>query len=100
MEFDWQVSTGAVQNAARVVKRFTEIVNETGISVQEVNPQMTSVDFGWYLTKAPGMLFRFVTRNEEGCTAMLHQNDFKIDESGMKAAIQAFIAYVQNGMRR
>lgn len=97
--FDWLVSTGAVQNDARVVKRFTERINEMGIPMQEVNPQMTSEDFGWYLTKAPGMLFRFGTRNEKaGCTAMLHQNDFKIDESGMKAAIQAFTAYALNGM--
>ena len=99
LELDWQMSTGPVQNDARVVNRLEEILTEVGIPVQEVEPQMTSEDFGWYLTKVPGMLFRFGTRNEEaGCIAMLHQNDFKIDESGMKAAIQAFVAYVQNGM--
>lgn len=99
MEFDWRVSTGSVQNDAQIVKNFREISRKLEIPIQKVNPQMTSEDFGWYLTKAPGMLFRFGTRNEEaGCTAMLHQNDFKIDESGMKAAIQAFIAYVKNGM--
>lgn len=99
VEFDWQVSTGSVQNDAQIVKNFREISRKLEIPVQEVKPQMTSEDFGWYLTKVPGMLFRFGTRNEEaGCTAMLHQNDFKIDESGMKAAIQAFVAYVQNGM--
>lgn len=58
---------------------------------------MTSEDFGWYLTKSSGMLFRYGTRNEElGCVSSLHNNDFKIDEEGMKAAIEAFCAYVMN----
>lgn len=59
--------------------------------------RMTSEDFAHYLTKAPGMLFRFGTRNESiGCTALVHRNDFKIDENGMKSAIKAFCTYILN----
>ena len=48
-----------------------------------------------FTTKAPGMLFRFGTRNEEnGCTTTAHCNDFKIDENGMKHAINAFCEYI------
>ena len=97
---DWHISTVAVHNDANLVERFKRALSEEGgFVVEEMPSRMSSEDFGWYLTKAPGMIFRFGTRNEAiGCTALAHRNDFCIDEAGMKAAIQAFIAYVQNGM--
>jgi metal-dependent amidase/aminoacylase/carboxypeptidase family protein len=56
--------------------------------------RMSSEDFCWYLEKAPGMIFRFGTRNEAlGCTALAHRSDFRIDEEGMKYAITAFCKY-------
>ena len=56
---------------------------------------MSSEDFGWYLVKARGMIFRFGTRNEAmGCTALAHCSNFKIDENGMKTAITAFVTYI------
>ena len=58
---------------------------------------MTSEDFGWYLTKTQGMMFRFGTRNEEmGCSSSLHNSDFMIDEYGMKTAMVAFCSCVMN----
>jgi metal-dependent amidase/aminoacylase/carboxypeptidase family protein len=43
----------------------------------------------------PGALCRFGTRNEAlGCTTLAHHADFRIDESGMRAAIEAFTAFV------
>ena len=39
---------------------------------------------------------RVEKRVKEICTALAHRNDFKIDESGMKSAIEVFIAYALN----
>ena len=56
---------------------------------------MSSEDFSWYLSRCPGALFRFGTRNEAlGCTALAHRADFRIDESGMRAAAEAIVAFV------
>ena len=70
----------------------------SGVNVCDMPQRMSSEDFGWYLEKIPGMIFRFGTRNKKkGCTALAHRNDFKIDEEGMKYAIYAFCEYVLNG---
>lgn len=95
VEFDWHMSTGPVINDEGLIRRFHAAMHADGTEVCEIPLRMSSEDFGWYLAKAPGMLFRFGTRNEaEGCTALAHCNDFRIDETGMKAAIRAFIAFV------
>lgn len=93
-ETNWNMSTGPVINDEGLVKKFKNIISNENINVEEIERRMTSEDFGWYLTKAPGMLFRFGTRNEElGCVSGLHNNDFCIDEEGMKSAIKAFLIY-------
>lgn len=97
VEVVWNMSTGAVYNDPAIVDTFVQIVKYAGLNVQSMPQRMSSEDFGWYLTKAPGMIFRFGTRNEKlGCTALAHRNDFCIDEEGMKAAILAFCTYVMN----
>ena len=56
---------------------------------------MSSEDFSWYLSQGSGAIFRFGTRNEAlGCTALAHHADFRIDEAGMRAAIEALMAFV------
>ena len=91
----WHISTGAVYNDPSMVEAFEQVVKETkSVKLIRIPSRMSSEDFGWYLTKAPGMIFRFGTGNEEcGCTTAAHRNDFCIDEEGMKAPIRAFIAY-------
>jgi len=97
VEVVWNMSTGAVYNNPAIVDTFVQTANHAGLNLQPMPQRMSSEDFGWYLTKAPGMIFRFGTRNEKlGCTALAHRNDFCIDEEGMKAAIQAFCTYVMN----
>lgn len=97
VQIDWHVSTGPVHNDARLVEDFSKTVTSSNIPLATVKPKISSEDFGWYLTKARGMLFRFGTRNETlGCTTLAHCNDFKLDEQGMKPAIEAFISYVLN----
>jgi amidohydrolase len=91
VKIDWNMSTGPVHNDKRIVAAFKASLGNTVALCQ----RMSSEDFGWYLTKAPGMIFRFGTRNEvAGCDALAHRNDFKIDENGMKYAFDAFINYI------
>ena len=95
VEIDWEMSTSVVHNDRAISSAFEKAVRAAGLPMTELKPRKTSEDFGWYLTKAPGVIFRFGTRNEAlGCTALAHRSDFKIDETGMKSAIQAFVAYV------
>ena len=97
VEVVWNMSTGAVYNDPAIVDSFVQTAKNAGLNLQPMSQRMSSEDFGWYLTKAPGMIFRFGTRNEKlGCTALAHRNDFCIDEEGMKAAILAFCTYVMN----
>lgn len=92
-EINWDMSTGPVHNDKQIVSAFKNTVLDTTV----IEQRMSSEDFGWYLTKAPGMIFRFGTRNESlGCTSLAHRNDFKIDENGMKYAFDAFINYIFN----
>lgn len=96
-QLDWHVSTGAVHNDEKLTAAFSKCLTENGFILESMERRMSSEDFGWYLTKKPGMLFRFGTRNEAlGCTGVAHQNDFTIDEAGMKTAIQAFVCFVMN----
>ena len=97
VEYDWHMSTGPVINDRALTEIFRTIAINSGLDVCDIPSRMSSEDFGWYLEKAPGMLFRFGTRNETlGCTALAHKSEFCMDESGMKPAIQAFIAFVSN----
>lgn len=94
-EIDWHISTVAVHNDEAMSLEFERTVKAAGLTVDRVPPRMSSEDFGWILANTPGFIFRFGTRNEAtGCTDTAHKNTFKIDENGMRAAIEAFIAYL------
>ena len=94
VEIDWNMSICPVYNDEEITENFKNIAISNGLQVENVGLRMSSEDFSWYQTKAKGMLFRFGTRNESlGCTSLVHCNDFKLDEDGMKTAIEAFVAY-------
>jgi len=95
IEIDWKMSAPPVHNDEKCVSLFEKYMAEKGIVLDTLEPRMSSEDFSWYLTKAPGMIFRFGTRNEaKGCTALAHNSKFNIDENGMYYAMKTFIAYV------
>ena len=96
-EADWHMSSGVVHNDENLVATFEKTAKSAGLDLQTILQKMSSEDFCWYLEKAPGMIFRFGTRNETlGCTALAHRNDFCIDEEGMRSAIIAFCEYAMN----
>ncbi len=95
-KLNWKISTGAVYNEPALTKLFKQRMECAGVPVADMPPRMSSEDFGWYLTKAPGMLMRFGTRTKGNGSA--HQNDFRIDEDGMAYAIRAFTTMVLQGL--
>ena len=99
-EADWFISAGAVHNDEKIVSEFESIARGSNLDVQIMPSRMSSEDFCWYLDKAPGMIFRFGTKNEAlGCTAPAHRSDFCIDEAGMRSAIIAFSEFAKNCYR-
>ena len=94
-EINWNISTGPVYNNEDITYNFEKILSEENIHFENIKSRMSSEDFGWYLTKVPGMLFRFGTGGKDN-TTVAHNNDFYINEEGMKTAIHAFCAYVMN----
>lgn len=96
VDIEWNMSTGPVHNDAAICDRLCKI---PGIAekVQPMEQRLSSEDFGWYLTKVPGVLFRFGCRDEEkGWVKPAHCNDFCLNEDGMKDAIEVFISYIMN----
>ena len=89
------ISAHAVINDEGLVNRFSKSVRARGLPLVDLPARMSSEDFSWYLTRVPGAIFRFGTRNEAlGCTSLAHRTDFRIDESGMRYAIEACVAFV------
>ena len=95
VDVDWVLSAPPVINDASVVERFRRTARGLGLPLVELPARMSSEDFSWFQLKKPGAIFRFGTRNEAmGCTTLAHRADFKIDEAGMRAAIDAMAAFV------
>ena len=93
-EMNWILSAHAVINDSRTVQRFRDAAARRGLPVVELPSRMSSEDFSWYLRRKPGAIFRFGTRNEAlGCTVLAHHADFRLDEDGMRLAIEAFVAF-------
>ena len=97
VDINFKMSTGPVHNDEKLCENFEKVLEKEGLPLDKVGVKLSSEDFGWYLTKVPGVFFRFGTRNEElGHTGAAHQNDYTIDEEGMRYGLRAFVAYVQS----
>ena len=92
----WHMSTGSVHNDEKLAEQFWNIMSHAEeVKLQRIAPKKSSEDFSWYLTKAPGLFFRYGSRNEaKGCVAAPHRPDFCLDEAGMRSAISGFINFV------
>ena len=94
-DVEWLLSAPPVINDAAVVERFRRTVRGLDLPLTDMPARMSSEDFSWFLAQKPGAIFRFGTRNEAlGCTALAHRADFRIDEEGMRAALEALAAFV------
>ncbi len=97
-ELEGVMSTGPVHNDPAMVAKFRKALEGVeALQWREITPRKYSEDFAWYLSKAPGLLFRFGIENPaKGCGAALHRPDFRVDEEGMKPAILAFVNFALN----
>ena len=97
VDVEWKMSTGPVINDIGIIEKIKQVAVENEIKANTVQKVMTSEDFGWYLQKVKGAIFRFGTRNEDkGCTEAIHNSAFKLDEEGMKTAIRIFCDYIMS----
>ena len=91
------MSTGPVINDCEIIDKIRNIASKNSIKINEVQKRMSSEDFGWYLQKSKGAIFRYGTKNDEcGCNTVAHTSNFKIYPEGMKTAITIFCDYVLN----
>ena len=92
VDLDWRMSTGPVYNDPQIAQRVRTAME--GLPIDESGSKLSSEDFAWYLTKAPGVLFRYGSGNEQlGIIDIAHNSNFQIDEEGMKTAIYTFVRY-------
>ena len=92
VDFDWRMSTGPVYNDPKIADKVKAAME--GLDVAPFPARMSSEDFAWYLTKAPGVLFRYGSGNEEiGIVDIAHNSNFQVDEEGMKTAIYTFVRF-------
>ena len=92
VDFDWRMSTGPVYNHPAIADKVKAAME--GLEVIPFPARMSSEDFAWYLTKAPGVLFRYGSGNEEiGIVDIAHNSNFQVDEVGMKTAIYTFVRF-------
>ena len=98
VEAEAEISSRAVYNDPALVRQFREAISkDPRVRLHEMPPRMSSEDFAWYLTKAPGFLFRYGIRNEaEGCSFPAHSSTFKADERGFRSALCAFTDFIMN----
>ena len=95
VELDWRMSTGPLHNDAGVAALLEKITAD--LPTQQMASRMSSEDFAWFLTKAPGALFRYGIVNEEkGCGGTAHNPNFKLDEDAFRSAILVFARFALN----
>lgn len=93
----WDMSTGPVINYSKIVEKIKTVAKLNDLTVKTIQSRMSSEDFGWYLTKVPGCLFRYgIYSKEYGSGSAAHTCNFKIYPPAMEAAIKVFVEYVLN----
>ncbi len=95
VDIDWQMSAPSLHNDEALTEAFRACAEEVLPGrLTEMTAKKSTEDFAWFLTKRPGFLFRFGTRNEaKGCVRAQHCNDFELDEDAMMSAILAFVQF-------
>ena len=94
-EVDWRMSTGPLHNDAGVAALLEKITKD--LPTQQMASRMSSEDFAWFLSKAPGALFRYgIVNPEKGCGGVAHNPNFKLDEDAFRSAILVFTRFALN----
>jgi amidohydrolase len=68
---------------------------------REVMPQMGAEDFAWFAERVPALYVKLGVRNEErGITAMVHTEDFDLDEAALPLGVRALATMVWDHLAR
>lgn len=89
-ELDFIVSCLPVINAPDACALFRRAIGDA-FPIDDMPSRMSSEDFSWYETKVPGAFFRTGTGDDTRPLTRGHNNDFYLNEEGMRAAIEAFV---------
>jgi amidohydrolase len=69
--------------------------------VLEVKPQMPAEDYAWLAETVPGLYVKMGVRNRErGITAMIHTEEFDLDEGVLPLGVRAMSTLVWDYLRR
>ena len=69
--------------------------------VKEVEPQMGAEDFAQFAERVPALYVKLGVRNEgRGITAMIHTEDFDIDEAVLPLGVRAVATLVFDHLAR
>jgi amidohydrolase len=69
--------------------------------VVEVKAQMGAEDFAWYAERVPGLYLKMGMRNQaKGITAMVHTEDFDIDEGVLPLGVRAMTTLAWDTLAR
>ena len=70
-------------------------------NVLEVKPQMGAEDFASFAERVPGLYVKIGVRNEsKGITAMIHTEDFDVDEAALPLAVRTMSTLVWDYLNR
>lgn len=85
-----------VVNPPKITQRFIDYVSHTTtIDYREVPPAMTGEDFGYLLSKIPGMMFWLGVDSP----APLHSSDYLVNEQALKKAQDILIDFLTDRMK-
>lgn len=89
-ELDFHMSCPAVINDPAACELFRKAIGDR-FPIDPQPSRMSSEDFSWFETKVPGVFFRSGSGDDTRPLTRPHNNDFYLNEEGMRAAIEAFV---------
>lgn len=85
-----------VVNESKITQRFIKYVeNNPEIKYIETQPAMTGEDFGYLLSKIPGMMFWLGVDSP----ASLHSSKYVANEDAIMAAVKTMIGFIESRMK-
>ncbi len=92
LDFRFEYGYPPVVNAEREAGLVRAAAEKLGLPFKAIEPTPVGEDFSRYLQRVPGAFFRVGIRNPAlEAVYPLHNSLFRIDEEGMRAALEAFL---------
>ena len=89
-ELDFHMSCPPVINDPAACALFCRAIGDA-FPIDPMPSRMSSEDFSWFETKVPGAFFRSGSGDDTRPLTRAHNNDFYLNEEGLRAAIEALV---------